>query len=202
MPTSGKYLSADTRRALTVQTVLALAASGNPSEITTAAIAADMSVTQGSLFRHFENKAAIWQSVMEWVTTELMPRIEQAIDQNPTPLTALRAIFSSHLEFVEQWPGVPRILFGELQRTESTPAKSAVQMLLKQYAERVQGLLKKGVACGDLHSSTDTKAASVLFVGTIQGLVMQSMLAGDINQLRRKGQPVFDIYQRGIEAHT
>jgi AcrR family transcriptional regulator len=46
---------------------VALAGSQNPSEITTAAIAKHMNLTQGALFRHFPNKEAIWQAVMEWV---------------------------------------------------------------------------------------------------------------------------------------
>ncbi|MDE2380483.1 TetR family transcriptional regulator, partial [Bradyrhizobium sp.] len=57
-----KYLSAEERRRLTVETVVSLAAAQNPSEITTAAIAARMHVTQGALFRHFPSKDAIWQA--------------------------------------------------------------------------------------------------------------------------------------------
>lgn len=53
---NSRYLSAEERRAVTVDTVVALAAEENPSEITTAAIAARMKVTQGALFRHFPSK--------------------------------------------------------------------------------------------------------------------------------------------------
>ena len=46
-----KQLPADERRAHTVATVLALAAERDPIEITTAAIAERMQVTQGALFQ-------------------------------------------------------------------------------------------------------------------------------------------------------
>ena len=51
-----QYLTADERRAATVQAVVDLAAERNPSDITTTAIAQRMGLTQGALFRHFPTK--------------------------------------------------------------------------------------------------------------------------------------------------
>ena len=48
----------------------------------------------------------------------------------------------------------------------------------------------------------DTQAAATLFIGTIQGLVMQSMLSGDIERIRADAPVVFAIYQRGIEKRN
>ncbi len=104
----------------------------------------------------------------------------------------------SHVGFVSEHPGVPRMMFGELQRAESTPAKRMVQTLIQSYGERLQLLIEKGKACGELAASLDNDAAATLFIGTIQGLVMQSMLAGDIARIRRDAPRVFAIYQRGI----
>ena len=72
MDNYSKHLPADERRAVTVEAVVQLAGSQNPSEITTAAIAKHMNVTQGALFRHFPSKEAIWQAVMEWVAQRLL----------------------------------------------------------------------------------------------------------------------------------
>ncbi len=53
-----KHLPADERRAITVETVIQLAAETNPSDITTKAIAERMGLTQGAIFRHFPSKDA------------------------------------------------------------------------------------------------------------------------------------------------
>lgn len=79
MNSSNKHLPAEERRAVTVEAVVELAGEQNPSEITTAAIAKRMGLTQGALFRHFPNKDAILQAVMEWVAERLMSRIEKAV---------------------------------------------------------------------------------------------------------------------------
>ena len=193
-----KHLPADERRAVTIEAVVKLAGSQNPSKITTAAIAKHMNVTQGALFRHFPHKEAIWQAVMEWVTERLLSRIDRAAQGIQSPLAAMEAMFLSHIEFVAEHPGVPRMMFGELQRAESTPAKQMAQTLIRRYSERLHQLIERGKTEGELLPTLDNEAAATLFIGSIQGLVMQSLLAGDVEQMQRDAARVFAIYQRGI----
>lgn len=198
MDTQARHLPADERRAATVESVVELAGSRNPSQITTAAIAKHMHVTEGALFRHFPNKEAIWQSVMEWVSERLLNRIDRSVQGIDSAADALQAMFLTHIDFVAEHPGVPRMMFGELQRAEETPAKRMVQTLIQRYRERLQHLIEKGKAHGEFVPSLDSDAAAILFIGTIQGLIMQSLLVGDVEKMRRDAPRVFAIYQRGI----
>jgi AcrR family transcriptional regulator len=194
-----RQLSADERRLLTVETVIDLAGQQNPAEITTAAIADKMSVTQGALFRHFPSKDAIWEAVMQWVADRLLDRIDHAAEAATSPLNAMRAIFMSHVEFVIEHPGVPRMLFGELQRGAATRAKKVARMLVGRYAQRLTQRLEEGKAAGEVDADADTQAAAMLFIGTIQGLVMQSLLGGNIEQMRVHAPAVLEIFIRGVE---
>ena len=193
-----QYLTADERRAATVQAVVDLAAEQNPSDITTTAIAQRMGLTQGALFRHFPSKEAILQAVMSWVTERLLARVEKAAAGTASPVAVLEAVFMTHIDFVTEHPGVPRIIFGELQRPGETPPKQMVQALIRRYGERLRRLLEAGKAQGELDTGLDADAAATLFIGTIQGLVMQSLLAGDVARIRRDAPGVFAIYRRGI----
>ena len=87
-------LSADARRAVTVETVIGLAAATNPADITTAQIAAQMGVTQGALFRHFADKQAIWAEVMDWTAATLLARFDDVT--GATPIEQLRAMWHGH----------------------------------------------------------------------------------------------------------
>ncbi|MBK7719874.1 MAG: TetR family transcriptional regulator [Giesbergeria sp.] len=198
MSTASKYLPADERRAATVEAVIQLAATQNPSDITTAAIAGHMHLTQGALFRHFPSKDAILQAVMEWVAEQLLARVERAAQHAPTPLAALEAMFLAHAGFVAEHPGVPRMMFGELQRAGDSLPRRMVRTLLARYGEHLQQLFAQGKAGGEIDPTLDPEAAATLFIGTIQGLVMQSMLSGDVERIRRDAPRVFAIYQRGI----
>lgn len=198
MTIPSKRISAAERRVVTVEAVINLAGSQNPSEITTAAIAKCMNVTQGALFRHFQSKEAIWEAVMEWVAERLLARIDDSARGIDSPLAAMEAMFMSHVEFAATHPGVPRMVFSELQRAEQTPAKRMVRTLLQRYGKRLLGLIEKGKASGELSAVLDAEAAATLFIGTIQGLVMQALVAGDVGRMLKDAPRVFAIYRRGI----
>ena len=195
-----KNLPADARRAVTIEAVITLAGTKNPSDITTAAIAKHMNLTQGALFRHFPTKDALWQSVMEWVAVRLLARLDAAAQGIASPLGAMHAMFIGHIAFVLEHPGVPRMLFGQLQTTESTAAKRMAQTLLQGYAERLRTRIDAGKALGEISPEIQTQAAAALFIGTIQGLVMQSLLSNDLQHLRNEAAAVYAIYERGLRT--
>ena len=198
MTAISKHLPAEERRNLTVETVIELAAEQNPSDITTAAIARRMGLTQGALFRHFPSKDAIFQAVMAWVSERLLTRVEEAAAGAASPPAALEAIFMTHVEFVARHPGVPRMLFGELQRAGESAPKLLARTLVRGYGERLRQIIDAGKEEGSLDKTVETEAAVLLFIGSIQGLVMQSLLAGQIENLRRDAIRVFALYRRAI----
>lgn len=195
-----RYLPADERRAATVEAVVGLAAEQNPSDITTAAIASRMGLTQGALFRHFPNKDAILQAVMAWVAERLMARVDRAAATASSPLAALEAVFLAHADFVAEHPGVPRMMFGELQRPGETLPKRVVKTMIGHYGERLRTLFEEGKTRGELDPSLDVEAATVQFIGSLQGLVVQTLLSGDVANLRRDAPRVFALYCRGIRS--
>ncbi|HRO62519.1 TetR/AcrR family transcriptional regulator [Thermomonas sp.] len=195
-----RYLPADVRRNATVETVVSLAAERNPSDITTTEIATRMGLTQGALFRHFVNKDAIVQAVMAWVSERLLSRLDAASANAASPLAALEAMFLAHAGFVADHPGVPRMLFAELQRPSESVTRRMVQTLLSHYRQRLQQLFDAAKAREQLDSALDVDAAISLFIGTVQGLVMQSLLSGNSETIRRDAPRAFAIYRRGIEA--
>ena len=198
--TRPKKVPAAERRDITVEAVIDLAGSSSPDTITTAAIARHMKLTQGAIFRHFPNKDAIWKAVIAWVAKNLMARIDSATADIASPTDRMEAMFLAHIGFVADRPGAPRMLYGELQGARQTPAKRLAQCMLKQYAARLHDMIASGKACGELRDDLDVDAAATLFIGTIQGLVMQSLIAGDMGRMRADAPRVFAIYKRGIMA--
>ena len=189
-------LSADARRAATVETVIGLAAATNPADITTAQIAAQMGVTQGALFRHFADKQAIWAAVMDWTATTLLARFDAVT--GVTPIERLRAMFATHIDFVVTHPGVPRILFGELQRDGDALGKMSVRALMAAYRERVTNLLTEAKAQSLIAETVDIPAAATMFLGMVQGLAMQAMAASDFTTMPAVSGRLFDLYLDGL----
>lgn len=186
------------RQAAIVAAALDLARAVSPALITTTDIATAVGVTQGAVFKHFASKDAIWQAAMQWVQQELLARLGEAATAAPTPLKALGAVFHAHVDFVIAHPGVPRFIFHELQHPADSTAKQAVREVLQAYRKLLLRLLGAAVAQRELPADLDQDAAATLFVGIVQGLVMQSMLAGKPAAMRVQGDRVFALYLRAI----
>ena len=182
-----------------VQAALSLAAQHSPADITTADLARAVGISQGAVFKHFASKEAIWMAVLDWVTESLMARLQRAAeDAESAALPALRAIFLAHVDFVMSYPGVPRLIFQELQNPGDTALKSRVRALMHRYRELLLAVLQHAKTQHALRPELDLQAAAVLFVGSVQGLVMQALIAGDVQRIRRDAPRAFAIYRRGI----
>ena len=157
-------LSSETRQAEIVAAVLQLAAERSPALITTGDIAKAVSLTQGAVFRHFPSKDAIWLAVIDWVESNLLDSLESAAQSAATPLACLQAVFMAHIGFVMQHPGVPRLIFNELQQPDDTPVKISVRSILERYRQLLLRLLDAAEANGQINPGIDKGAAGMLFI--------------------------------------
>jgi TetR/AcrR family transcriptional regulator len=193
-------LPTEVRQAAIVMEALRLAREQGPAQITTTDIAAAIGVTQGAIFKHFPTKDAIWLAAMAWVREQLLSTLETATGATDSPVDALGAVFKAHIGFVLAHPGVPRLIFHELQRPADSPIRQEVRNLLKAYRKLLRRLLDAAAGRGEVSRGLDLDAAATLFVGLVQGLVMQSMVAGNAASLKTEADPVFAIYLRGLGA--
>lgn len=191
-------LPTEERQAEIVATALRLACEASPTQITTVEIAAAIGVTQGTVFKHFPSKDAIWLAAMRWVRETLLQRLQAAADQAATPLDALSAMFRTHVEFVIAHPGVPRFIFHELQQPADSAAKSEVRAVLQGYRKLLLGRLNQSIEQKLVSQDLDPDAAATSFIGLIQGLVMQSMLTGRTAAMRQQADAIFALYRRGL----
>lgn len=200
----------EVRQASLVEAALQLAAQRSPASITTGDLASAVGITQGAVFRHFDSKEAIWLAALDWVSEALMTHLQAAADlanlanashaKVPQPLAALRAIFLAHVDFVVAHPGVPRVIFQELQSPGETAMKSRVQGLMQRYRQLIMQLLQQGQQAQAIAPDTQLADAAVLFMGAVQGLVIQALLSGDVPAMASRAPGVFAVYQRGLQA--
>jgi TetR/AcrR family transcriptional regulator len=191
-------LPTEERQAGIVMAALHLARDTSPALITTTDIASAVGVTQGAVFKHFPSKDAIWVAAVRWVREVLMQGLRSAAAEASTPLDALSAMFRTHVDFVAAHPGVPRLIFHELQQPADSATKQEVRALLQGYRKLLLDTLEQAVLQGQVMADLDREAAATSFVGLIQGLVMQAMLAGRPAAMRAQADRVFVLYLRSL----
>jgi AcrR family transcriptional regulator len=191
------------RQASLIDAALTLAALHVPADITTADLAHAVGITQGAVFRHFVNKQALWLAALDWVSQTLMTRLQAAIKRarkkSPAALPVLQAVFLSHVTFILKNPGVPRLIFQELQHSDDTELKLRVRALMAQYRQLVFGLLQQAHQQQELRPDIDLQAATLLFLGSVQGMVMQALVSNNLKGIATQAPEVYRIYQYGVQ---
>lgn len=195
-----KRLPSAERREAIVAAVLELSAEIGPGKITTLAIAQRVGLTHGALFRHFPGKDDIWAAVFEWLPQALGEAVEGAFRDGRDPLDTLERVFFAHVGFVAAHPGVPRILFHELQRPVDSAPRRQLRELIGRYRQRLVKLFEAAKAAGLVSAKLDTEASAVLFIGTVQGLVLQSTLFTDEGDMPAHARRLFPILVDGFRG--
>ncbi|MCK9257716.1 MAG: TetR/AcrR family transcriptional regulator [Sulfurospirillaceae bacterium] len=198
--TTPTKLNAKKRKEVTVKTVIELSSKQNPSDITTSAIANEMGLTQGALFRHFPTKESIFEAVIAWISKKLLNSAKKKSMEAKDPLDAIKNIFNLHVDIVVKHPGVPRLLFGELQQEKDSLTKKAAKVLMSEYSKLLIKIFKQGKERGFFKSNLDEELAAFLFIGLIQGLVVSSLLNGSVKEIEKRALPALEIFLEGISC--
>ena len=197
-----RKLPTEQRQATLVQAAVRLAAQCSPAEVTTAHLAEAVGITQGAVFRHFPSKQAVWLAVLDWTSNTLLEELHTAAAGAQDPLAALQAVFKAHVDFVIRHPGVPRLIFQELQHAGDSPLKAQVRGLMQRYRKLVGELMQRAREQGQLLPDADLESAAVIFIGSVQGLVMQALISGDISSIAITAPRVFHHFLFGFARTT
>ena len=193
-------LTTGQRRQEIVATVLALARERGPDAITTQAIADRMGLTQGAVFRHFPDKQAIWLAVFAWVREALGAAIARAVEKADSPLARIEAAFLAHVAFIAANPGVPRVMFHEMQYPGDSPVRAEVRAMIASYRQRLTLLFRQAKAAGELPRELDATLAPVSYIGAVQGLVIEASLAGDEAEMLKRARKLFALLRDGYRG--
>lgn len=195
-----KRLPTAERQEEIVAAVLQLSAEIGPGRVTTQAIAERVGVTHGALFRHFPDKDAIWSAVFAWLPRALGAALEEPFRDGRDPLDTLERVFYAHVGFVAAHPGVPRILFHELQRPAESAPRHQLRELVGRYRQRLVKLFEAASSAGLVAPRLDAEAAAVLLIGTVQGLVLQTTLFTDEDHMIAHARRLFPILVAGFRT--
>ena len=202
-----KRLGAEERREEIIRVTLELAAKQGVDDVTTQDMAQAMGVTQGAVFRHFLSKDAIWLAVMQWVRDRLMGVLGRAAEQGRDPLDALQRMFFAQIDFIASHPAIPRVLMSEHLHGRSTALRRLVTEIMLGYEAKIAGLLADAQAQGLARADLDVHAAATLYIGMIQGLVLQtSILRGQrtltARTLTAEAARTFPIFMQAVRPYS
>jgi len=195
-----KRLSSEERQSEIVRVAVELAAEKGVDSVTTQDMADAMHLTQGAIFKHFAKKDDIWIAVIEWVRERLMKMLDKAAAEATDPLNAVERMFVAHIMFISKHPAIPRLMFSELLHKKNSKLRQLIQGIIAGYEAKISGLLEDAKSQSLVPADLDSQSAAVLYIGMIQGLVMQSSVFGGKHALQQQAEKTFPIFLHGIKT--
>jgi AcrR family transcriptional regulator len=197
-----KRLSSEERQSEIIRVAVELAADKGVDSVTTQDMADAMHLTQGAIFRHFATKDDIWVAVIEWVRERLMKVLDKAAADATDPLNAIERMFFAHIAFISKHPAIPRLLFSELLHKKNSKLRQLIQGIISGYEAKIAGLLDEAKSQSLASADLDSQSTAVLYIGMIQGLVMQSSIFGGKYSLQQEAERTFPILLYGIKIRS
>ena len=137
-------------------------------KITTAALAARLSVSEAALYRHFASKAQMYEGLIEFIESTVFGLINQIAEREEDGVNQAHAILQMLLSFASNNPGMTRVLIGDALVGED----DRLQLRMNQFYDKVELACKQSLrlAVTQGHGTeADVAARASLLVSYVVG---------------------------------
>jgi len=129
------------RRLQILQTLAEMLQHPRGERVTTAALAARLSVSEAALYRHFASKAQMFEGLIEFIEQTVFSLINKITADEPDGLRQIHQILTLLLTFAEKNPGMVRVLTGDALVNED----ERLQARMNQFVDRIEATLKQAL---------------------------------------------------------
>ncbi len=156
------------RKLQILQALAAMLEHPKGEKITTAALAARLSVSEAALYRHFASKAQMFEGLIDFIETSVFGVINQIVENEERGIDQAHAILQMLLSFAANNPGMTRVLIGDALVNED----ERLQLRMNAFYDRIElackGALRLAVTQGH-GSEPDVAARASLLVSYVTG---------------------------------
>jgi TetR/AcrR family transcriptional regulator len=115
-------------------------------KITTAALAAKLEVSEAALYRHFANKAQMFEGLIEFIEISIFGVINKITKDETDGAKQVQLIVNMLLKFAEKNPGMTRVLIGDALVNEEEHLQTRINQLYDRLEASLKQSLKIAVA--------------------------------------------------------
>jgi len=164
------------RKQQILETLAKMLESPKREKITTASLAAKLDVSEAALYRHFANKAQMFEGLIVFIEETIFGLINKICSEETDGQKQLQRILSMLLVFAEKNPGMTRVLIGEALVNED----EKLQVRINQLTDRIEVTLKQSLRIAETQTGhkTDAEAQANLMLCFVMGRWQQFAKSG------------------------
>jgi len=123
-------------------------------KITTASLAAKLEVSEAALYRHFANKAQMFEGLIVFIEETIFGLINKIGTEETDGLRQAQRIITMLLVFAEKNPGMTRVLIGDALVNED----EKLQLRINQLYDRIEVTLKQSLRIAETQTGNKIEA--------------------------------------------
>jgi TetR/AcrR family transcriptional regulator len=132
---------ASDRKQQILETLAKMLETPKGEKITTASLAKKLDVSEAALYRHFANKAQMFEGLIEFIESSLFGVINKITTDETDGGKQIKLIINMLFKFTEKNPGMTRVLIGEALVNEEVWLQTRINQLI----DRIESSIKQSI---------------------------------------------------------
>lgn len=156
-----------------LQALATMLESHHGKRITTAALAAEVGVSEAALYRHFPSKARMFEGLIEFIEQTIFARINKILQDETEMTVRIQLITHLIVGFAEKNPGISRILNGDALQGEQERLRSRVAQIFSRLETQFKQILRESTLKEGYVFRHDEAVMANMLVCLIDGKINQ-----------------------------
>lgn len=131
------------RRKQILETLARMLEKPGSERITTAALAAELSVSEAALYRHFASKAQMFEALIDFIEQSIFHLINQIGEREAEPQLRAPRILAMLLQFAEKNPGMARVMVGDALVLEHERLQQRINLMMDKVESSLRQHLRQ-----------------------------------------------------------
>lgn len=191
-------LSSKLRQEQILDITLEIIAENGLAGVNLSEIAQRVGVVPSALYRHFENKEALIDALLDRTHRALTENIKKITMKSSSSLENLRRLFLMHLELIIKYPGMPKLVFSDAAVLGSSERKEKIFSIVKTYTDQLSAIVEKGQLEGDIISNILPAAVAFSMVSFVQHTALISNITEGKVDLSGQAEVAWGYVEKAI----
>ena len=167
------------RRVQILQTLAAMLERPGAERVTTAALAAQLDVSEAALYRHFASKAQMFEGLIDFIEQSVFTLVNQLLEREGSGKEQAARIVTMLMQFAEKNPGMTRVMVGDALVYEN----ERLQSRMNQFFDKIESTLRQALRDAVIADGSDTPTVDA----QVRAGALTAFVAGRLQRYARSG---------------
>lgn len=147
---------------------LQLIATHGVARLSVAALARQVGLSPGAIYRHFKSKGDVLDATLNLIGEMLLTTVRAARSEATSSLDVLHRLLVRHVQLIRENSAIPRIVFSEEVFSGAPERKARIHEIIRSYLEAVAKIVREGQDRDEIRRNLEPDTVALLFLGIIQ----------------------------------